>query len=334
MISDVFSENQIKDRSVFRLKSLLLGTTRIKFRSCHFSFVGCCFIPLAFAYIDSESLIYADLNHESEIRLCVVVFFWPLCLFSWIHVYKSQQVFNLEELEIKKMHRADRRRRRSSESGLEQTNGECGGEVNPAVDKEASEQSNGSVPLNQSEADNHTEETPNVGNENENGHLREEMVENGKGMISNGVSCEEEKPTPETGKKTSYKKRSDNRSSGSHRELVLGLPCKGQFEIFRSRNAATSSKRRLGGGGGGERNVQFSSHKRAQRSKEAAASSSVDRPKKRKKDIIKKGKVVEDDEYTRIKKKLRYLLNRINYEQSLIDAYSLEGWKGSRFVSR
>uniref|UniRef100_A0A1J3DFP0 Homeobox protein HAT3.1 n=1 Tax=Noccaea caerulescens TaxID=107243 RepID=A0A1J3DFP0_NOCCA len=226
------------------------------------------------------------------------------------------------------MHRADRRRRRSSESVLEQTNGECGGEVNPAVDK-ASEQSNGSVPLNQSEADNHTEETPNVGNEISNGHLREEMVENGGKGISNGFSGEEEKPTPETGKK-----RSDNRSSGSHRELVFGLPCKGQFEIFRSRNAATSSKRL--GGGGGERNVQFSSYKRAQRSKEAAASSSVDanstpvdRPKKRKKDIIKKGKVVEDDEYTRIKKKLRYLLNRINYEQSLIDAYSLQGWKGS-----
>ncbi|CAA7036625.1 unnamed protein product [Microthlaspi erraticum] len=209
------------------------------------------------------------------------------------------------------MHRADRRRRRSSGSGLEQTNGDCGGEVNPTVDK-ASEQSN-------------VEGTPNVGNEN--GHMREETVEKGKG-ISNGFSGEEEKPTPVTAKK-----RSGNRSSGPHRELVLGLPCKGQFEIFRSRNAASSSKKL--GGGGGERNVQLSSHKRAQRSKEAVASSSVDanptpvdRPKKRKK-AIKKGKVIEDDEYTRIKKKLRYLLNRINYEQSLIDAYSLEGWKGS-----
>ncbi|XVF01348.1 hypothetical protein REPUB_Repub04eG0080200 [Reevesia pubescens] len=34
------------------------------------------------------------------------------------------------------------------------------------------------------------------------------------------------------------------------------------------------------------------------------------------------------DEYSRIRKHLRYLLNRINYERSLIAAYSTEGWKG------
>ncbi|KAK8561311.1 hypothetical protein V6N13_149515 [Hibiscus sabdariffa] len=34
------------------------------------------------------------------------------------------------------------------------------------------------------------------------------------------------------------------------------------------------------------------------------------------------------DEYSRIRKHLRYLLNRINYERNLIDAYSTEGWKG------
>ncbi|XVE66757.1 hypothetical protein DITRI_Ditri08aG0104900 [Diplodiscus trichospermus] len=34
------------------------------------------------------------------------------------------------------------------------------------------------------------------------------------------------------------------------------------------------------------------------------------------------------DEYSRIRAQLRYLLNRINYEQSLIAAYSTEGWKG------
>ncbi|KAJ0009776.1 hypothetical protein Pint_33745 [Pistacia integerrima] len=34
------------------------------------------------------------------------------------------------------------------------------------------------------------------------------------------------------------------------------------------------------------------------------------------------------DEYSRIRTHLRYLLNRINYERSLISAYSGEGWKG------
>lgn len=34
------------------------------------------------------------------------------------------------------------------------------------------------------------------------------------------------------------------------------------------------------------------------------------------------------DEYSRIRTHLRYLLNRINYERSLIAAYSTEGWKG------
>ncbi|ESQ47947.1 hypothetical protein EUTSA_v10022305mg, partial [Eutrema salsugineum] len=196
------------------------------------------------------------------------------------------------------MQRATRRRTRS--------NG--GGEVTPTVDK-VSEQSNACV------------DTQN------DGHSHRGVMENGKGRISNGVSGEEQKSTPETGKK-----RANNKSSGSHRELVLGLPCRGQFEIYRSKKSATSSKKL---GGGGKRNVVFSSRSKAQRSKEATASSSVganstpvDGPKKRKK-YKKKGKVREDDEYTRIKKKLRYLLNRINYEQSLIDAYSLEGWKGS-----
>ncbi|XP_077224912.1 homeodomain-like protein with RING/FYVE/PHD-type zinc finger domain-containing protein [Tasmannia lanceolata] len=34
------------------------------------------------------------------------------------------------------------------------------------------------------------------------------------------------------------------------------------------------------------------------------------------------------DEFSRIKKRFKYLLNRMTYEQSLIDAYSGEGWKG------
>ncbi|XP_061373882.1 homeobox protein HAT3.1 [Gastrolobium bilobum] len=34
------------------------------------------------------------------------------------------------------------------------------------------------------------------------------------------------------------------------------------------------------------------------------------------------------DQFSRIRAQLRYLLNRVSYEQSLIDAYSGEGWKG------
>ncbi|XAR52889.1 hypothetical protein NMG60_11021213 [Bertholletia excelsa] len=46
---------------------------------------------------------------------------------------------------------------------------------------------------------------------------------------------------------------------------------------------------------------------------------------KRKKKRVKKTTV---DEFSRIRTHLRYLLNRMNYEQNLIDAYSGEGWKG------
>ncbi|GMJ06839.1 hypothetical protein HRI_004353100 [Hibiscus trionum] len=42
----------------------------------------------------------------------------------------------------------------------------------------------------------------------------------------------------------------------------------------------------------------------------------------------REGKTEVSDEYSRIRKHLRYLLNRINYERNLIDAYSTEGWKG------
>lgn len=58
---------------------------------------------------------------------------------------------------------------------------------------------------------------------------------------------------------------------------------------------------------------------------------SADREKKRKKKKkrMEKNKV---DEFSRIRTHLRYLLQRIKYEKSFIDAYSGEGWKGQRFA--
>ncbi|KAL7199474.1 hypothetical protein ACSBR2_021700 [Camellia fascicularis] len=49
------------------------------------------------------------------------------------------------------------------------------------------------------------------------------------------------------------------------------------------------------------------------------------RMKKRKERQMQK---IPVDEFSRIRKHLRYLLNRMSYEQILIDAYSGEGWKG------
>jgi len=39
------------------------------------------------------------------------------------------------------------------------------------------------------------------------------------------------------------------------------------------------------------------------------------------------------DEFSQIRKRVRYILNRMNYEQSLIEAYASEGWKNQRFVT-
>lgn len=44
----------------------------------------------------------------------------------------------------------------------------------------------------------------------------------------------------------------------------------------------------------------------------------------------RRGTRIVDDEFTRIRRRLRYFLKRIHYEQNLIDAYSSEGWKGNR----
>lgn len=49
---------------------------------------------------------------------------------------------------------------------------------------------------------------------------------------------------------------------------------------------------------------------------------------KRRKKKKRRGKTIVADEFSRIRTHLRYLLNRISYERSLIDAYSSEGWKG------
>ncbi|KDO47945.1 hypothetical protein CISIN_1g001512mg [Citrus sinensis] len=54
---------------------------------------------------------------------------------------------------------------------------------------------------------------------------------------------------------------------------------------------------------------------------------SIGERKQKKRNKIRRKKIVAD-EYSRIRTHLRYLLNRINYEQNLIDAYSSEGWKG------
>ncbi|MCO5557168.1 hypothetical protein L7F22_010727 [Adiantum nelumboides] len=42
----------------------------------------------------------------------------------------------------------------------------------------------------------------------------------------------------------------------------------------------------------------------------------------------RKGETFTEDDMSRIKKRVKYLLNRMNKEQNLIDAYSAEGWKG------
>ncbi|KAF6137672.1 hypothetical protein GIB67_023606 [Kingdonia uniflora] len=52
----------------------------------------------------------------------------------------------------------------------------------------------------------------------------------------------------------------------------------------------------------------------------------VERKKKRRKK--KKTDKVTNDEFSKVRRRVRYLLTRMGYEQNLIDAYSGEGWKG------
>lgn len=58
-----------------------------------------------------------------------------------------------------------------------------------------------------------------------------------------------------------------------------------------------------------------------------SAENSADQGKQKQKKHKKKTKVVQD-ELSRARKRIKYLLLRIGFEQSMIDAYSSEGWKG------
>ncbi|KAK1269860.1 Homeobox protein HOX1A [Acorus gramineus] len=56
------------------------------------------------------------------------------------------------------------------------------------------------------------------------------------------------------------------------------------------------------------------------------AVSAKGRGKKRK----RSKKATKDDEFASVRRQVRYMLNRMGYEQSLIDAYATGGWKGLR----
>ncbi|PRQ22821.1 putative transcription factor Homobox-WOX family [Rosa chinensis] len=64
-------------------------------------------------------------------------------------------------------------------------------------------------------------------------------------------------------------------------------------------------------------------------SSNSVANVSNEKEGKRQKRKKKHRERVAADEFSRIRSHLRYFLNRINYEKSLIDAYSGEGWKGN-----
>jgi hypothetical protein len=55
--------------------------------------------------------------------------------------------------------------------------------------------------------------------------------------------------------------------------------------------------------------------------------------KRRKRGRPSKSNKSSTDEFSQIRKRVRYILNRMNYEQSLIEAYASEGWKNQRFVT-
>ncbi|KAF5196320.1 hypothetical protein FRX31_014094 [Thalictrum thalictroides] len=62
----------------------------------------------------------------------------------------------------------------------------------------------------------------------------------------------------------------------------------------------------------------------------SSANVSAEREKRRKK--RKRTRELLDNEYSKTRKRLRYLLTRMGYEHNFIDAYSGEGWKGQRLA--
>ncbi|KAB5520712.1 hypothetical protein DKX38_025031 [Salix brachista] len=110
--------------------------------------------------------------------------------------------------------------------------------------------------------------------------------------------------------------------------LVIGVTNQGRPSVKRtlklSRKKYTSSLRKS------DRVLRSKSQekpKAPESSNNSTNGNSTDEKKgKRKKK--RRGKSIVADEYSRIRARLRYLLNRMSYERSLITAYSGEGWKG------
>ncbi|CAI0470430.1 unnamed protein product [Linum tenue] len=101
-----------------------------------------------------------------------------------------------------------------------------------------------------------------------------------------------------------------------HREVVCGL-------------SYLDHTTKRGSSARGDRKLQLKSQGKQRSTKSGGDPTNVSldgkKQKRRKKDR-KKGTVT--DEYTRIRSHLRYLLHRMKFEQSLIVAYSADGWKG------
>lgn len=78
--------------------------------------------------------------------------------------------------------------------------------------------------------------------------------------------------------------------------------------------------------------VLRSMSKSATRSLPPSNNSPVDLVKDKRKRRRRRRQSATNDEFSRTRKSVRYLLHRMSYEQNLIDAYVGEGWKGQRLV--